>query len=231
MTHPEFTEKQIARFWSKVDQSGGPDACWPWTAGCFDRGYGAFGHGGKTLKAPRVAFFLTHGYWPEFGCHHCDNPPCCNPAHLFDGTPGDNTRDAAAKGRMCRTSGEDRWTSKLTDAQVMEIRNRYAVGETQEAIAGDYGITFQNVSWIVRGKSWSHLPLIPRKRRGPSQKLPSETVCAVEAQRLAGSTYDEIASSLGIGKTTVARICHRIGRGGDKRRAHVTPQATAEQQP
>jgi hypothetical protein len=53
--------KTAARFWSKVDRSGGPDACWPWTAGMFSTGYGAFKVDGRTLKASRMAYELSHG--------------------------------------------------------------------------------------------------------------------------------------------------------------------------
>lgn len=92
------------RFWAKVDKSGGPDACWPWT-GCRNRqGYGATTLGGKRTGAHRVALALVTGPIPEgrFACHKCDNPPCCNPAHLYAGTPLDNARDSSRRGRRLR---------------------------------------------------------------------------------------------------------------------------------
>ena len=93
------------RFWSKVDQRG-PDECWPWTAST-NGGYGAFGaklFGEKKMRvhrAHRVAFFLATGVAPDdlVVCHSCDNPPCCNPAHLWLGTQADNNRDMSIKGR------------------------------------------------------------------------------------------------------------------------------------
>lgn len=74
------------RFWSKVDMSGGPTACWPYT-GCCDLpgGYGQVRVGGHLEKAHRVAFTLATGEIApgEMVLHSCDNPPCCNPSHLF----------------------------------------------------------------------------------------------------------------------------------------------------
>jgi hypothetical protein len=109
-------EKTIARFRAKVDVRG-PDECWPWMACLNTYGYGAFtiGYGAarRTEKAHRVAFFLEHGRWPvPYGYHRCDNRPCCNPAHIFEGTAVDNNADMRAKGRGVnppRLCGELHW--------------------------------------------------------------------------------------------------------------------------
>lgn len=85
------------RFWARVDKSAGPDACWPWTGGTVAKeGYGIMSLGGRSRTASRISIELTQGHpVPKglFVCHHCDNPPCCNPAHLYVGTNADNMDD------------------------------------------------------------------------------------------------------------------------------------------
>lgn len=89
------------RFWSKVDRSGGPHACWPWLAKRARNGYGSFWYEGRNVSAHRVAHVLAHGPVPAglLVMHSCDNRPCCNPAHLSAGTASDNAHDKFRKGR------------------------------------------------------------------------------------------------------------------------------------
>ena len=93
-----LTPAQLARFWPKV-ATGGDDECWPFRSS-RTQVYGQFQH----LIASRVAYFLHYGVDPgdQFVCHTCDNPPCCNPAHLFLGDAMANKRDCVNKGRHAR---------------------------------------------------------------------------------------------------------------------------------
>lgn len=164
MNIPYSDDKFKAVFWSRVDKQSSTD-CWPWVAGRFQNGYGAISRFHKTLKAHRLAFEMTHGPIPEAAvvCHTCDNPPCCNPAHLFLGSNRDNTLDCIAKGRynafkVPHTRGEQRYNAKLSDAAVRAIRDLYAEGRyTQARLAHMFNVSAFTVSSVVRGKKWKHL--------------------------------------------------------------------------
>ena len=89
------------RFYKNVSVRG-DDECWPWIGVRLRAGYGQFNHRYTRIVASRVAWELAnqrtipHGL---FACHSCDNPPCCNPRHIWLGTASDNVRDMVAKGR------------------------------------------------------------------------------------------------------------------------------------
>ena len=88
-------------FWKRVDKTAGQSKCWPWTGRRLRAGYGRLVLHGKQENAHRIAFTLTTGAPARglFVCHHCDNPPCCNPAHLYAGTHQDNVNDKMRRGR------------------------------------------------------------------------------------------------------------------------------------
>jgi hypothetical protein len=144
------------RFWIKVDRRG-PDDCWPWLAAKDGKGYGAFSFNRKRATAHRVAFFFSHGHWPVHdACHKCDNPACCNPAHLFDGTHQDNMDDMVAKRR--HQHGERNGHRKLTEVQVLEIRRRYIPRKvTGRALAAELNVSHATVEDVIAGRTWRHL--------------------------------------------------------------------------
>lgn len=155
---PETTSELIARFWSYVDKRG-PDECWPWHGARSSCGYGNFKLlDRKNTPSSRLAYYLSSGHWPGelLVCHACDNPPCCNPAHLFLGTTRDNAADMMAKGRW--RGGNNKRTNnpqaRLTEEDVAEIRRSIAFGQTNVSIAARYGVTHSLISAIRRGKAW-----------------------------------------------------------------------------
>jgi hypothetical protein len=148
------------RFWAKVDRRD-PEECWPWKAVRDSRGYGVFWTGEHNTKAHRFAWAEAHGRPPradEAICHRCDNPPCCNPAHLFAGTWADNRADTVSKGRQARGSA---WRhSKLTAATVREIRALYRPGDRDRGSTGlarRYGVDPSLINRVVRGELWKHI--------------------------------------------------------------------------
>jgi hypothetical protein len=148
----------LQRFWARVDKSGD---CWIWTGARASTGYGHFSTKGKDTYAHRFAFEMTYGaVLPGMCiCHTCDNPPCCNPKHLFVGTTADNMADRDRKGRsrIIGRPGERNHIAKLTWTQVREIRAIYAQGGyTQRRLARMFGISNGNVAAILQGKTWRY---------------------------------------------------------------------------
>lgn len=150
------------RFWRHVNQRG-PADCWPWTASRKSEGHGEFrvDKRGEIKKAAahRLAWlYANHGESlssADVVAHTCDNPPCCNPAHLFKTDPAGNRFDCVAKGRHAK--GEDHGHAVLTESQVSEIRLRSERGESSGALGNDYGVHRSTIGAIVNRKSWRHV--------------------------------------------------------------------------
>ena len=136
---------------ARIDKSGGPAACWPWTGGRDRKGYPKGKYEGRTIRAHRVYACVPQDM---LACHVCDNPPCCNPAHIVPGTPLFNNRDRATKGRNADKRGEKHHLAKITEEDVRAIR---AATGTQAAIAAQYGVNQAAVSMIRSGKRWGHV--------------------------------------------------------------------------
>jgi len=149
------------RFWAKVDKQG-PDECWEWQGAKIPKGYGQIregGHCNKSLLAHRVSYELAHGPIPagKFVCHHCDNPSCVNPAHLWIGTNAENLHDMIDKGRGADRRGERAGGVKLIEQDVHEIRRMLSRAISQTVIAKKYGVAQVTISMIKTGKTWSWL--------------------------------------------------------------------------
>lgn len=142
------------RFWDKVDKNG--DGCWLWKATKIPDGYGMFYLRGHMILSHRFAWELTNGPIPKGleVLHKCDNPPCVRPEHLFLGSKSDNIRDCVKKGRNNPSKGEKNGWSKLTNDQVIEIRNSKL---SLNALAKIYSVGKTCIAYIKSGKSWKHL--------------------------------------------------------------------------
>ena len=148
------------RFWTKVDRRG-VDECWEWTAQRCANGYGRFAAiRGKTTLAARWAYMFHHGVdlnSKEFVCHSCDNPPCCNPAHLWLGDHKSNSADMARKGRASREPtgiGETHSCAKIKERDVHYIR---ASCLTNKHLATELGLTAAAIYNIRHRKTWRHV--------------------------------------------------------------------------
>ena len=150
----------ICRFKSAIS-FGPPDVCWPYIKLRNKDGYGKFTYQCKEIKAHRFAWALIHGEIPEGMkiLHKCDNPPCCNPNHLFMGTTLDNTRDMISKGRRKTEIGSANNQARLNESSVSEIKRLLDVAPygSQRRIALAYNISETVISQIKHGTLWSHV--------------------------------------------------------------------------
>lgn len=141
------------RFWRHVAKT---DGCWLWQGWKDKDGYGSMEDkaSGKKLKAHRVAYALQRGPIPPgmLVRHSCDEPACCNPAHLLLGSTQDNIADRVSRQRTPR--GEAHWHSKLTDDERREILG--APG-THESIAKKFGVSRATISLIKERKIGAHV--------------------------------------------------------------------------
>lgn len=169
-------ETVVARFWAKVAR-GSDGECWPWT-GTRSKGYGIF-HLSRTQSkqqtqfAHRFAWEITNGPVPDklSVLHHCDNPPCVNPNHLFVGTLGDNLQDARSKGRLI----DGKHLIKVDDAGLLDIKTNYRRGNGKQ-LAAKYGVSLISILRIVAGtqrkpKRLQAPPLAAVLERVPSVQL------------------------------------------------------------
>lgn len=136
------------RFWNHVDV-GLPDECWPTTykTGCRSgHAYMKFSRIGKAISVHRVAWMLTHGQIPDGlnVLHRCNNPKCCNPAHLYLGTLSDNAQDSIKAGTFNRV--------EFSEEDIKRIRTMLEEGYTQAHIARVVGCSQPYVSNINVGK-------------------------------------------------------------------------------
>jgi uncharacterized protein (DUF433 family) len=161
-----------------------PKGCWQWLGSVSRRlcGYGSF----KIYRAGRWGSVGAHRFSYEINkgpipaglcvCHHCDNPLCVNPIHLFAGTPLDNSRDRKRKGRGCIGvrfgSGSPR--AKLTEEDVADILVRVSSGETQTSMAKKYSVSKVAINAIIKYRTWKHVqfprltPATPTAKQGES---------------------------------------------------------------
>ena len=151
------------RFWEKVNKDGPMcerlgTRCWVWIGAIASHGYGTITTKRRHSYAHRVSWELSSGKIPDGLCvlHKCDNPPCIRPDHLFLGTGKDNTADMINKGRaVFNPPGERSSNHKLTKADVIAMRERYARGDIAIAdLARLSGVERSTASSAINRKSW-----------------------------------------------------------------------------
>ncbi len=136
--------------------------CWIWLGGKTSKGYGRFKLDGKYLSPHRLMYELYVGPLEKHldCCHHCDNPSCVNPEHLFKGTRADNMQDCIAKGRLNSKfpvqKGEQIGNSKLKDSDILVIRE-LSKTMLRKDIAAFYGVHKSRITRCLNGHSFKHI--------------------------------------------------------------------------
>lgn len=180
MTTPDG--RAIAKFWQLVDKTPGYGPwgnCWRFTGGRLPKGYGQFRSGGVKFYAHRFSFTLATGSPPKnWVLHRCDLPDCCNPDHLYDGTPAENERDKYQRGRAHCQTNRDQWianlkasqsrgrslgvrygSTKLTESQVVDIKLAIQAGKSNQELVEATGMSLAAIHRIRHNQAWRHVTI------------------------------------------------------------------------
>lgn len=192
----------IELFWSRVDKNSD---CWEYQCprNGFDDNYPQFRYNGKYWTVSRLSWTVTFGEILDglFVCHHCDNPKCVRPDHLFLGTSDDNNKDKAKKGRA-RSGGET--LRKLSDNQIFQAFYSYDSGKsTLKSLSIEYGMSVSKLAkWFIR----------VRRKLNVSNPLARKRIDnnAVMRMRIDGKSMRNIAAHFGVSEERIARIIKEV---------------------
>jgi hypothetical protein len=205
-----LSPSDLHRFWSKVSK-GDSGKCWPWMATVNGSGHGRFFFEGRLHGAHRISFFIANGRLTDglYVCHKCDNPPCCNPIHLCEGTAEFNVRDSVLKGRWHRfhqniNVGEANGCAKLTSKMALEI---FHADGTHADIGKRYSVSAATVCDIKNRKKWGTVTAGLQVRATKYRRLTKEEVDFI---KVSTSSQKKVARIVGISQSQVSRI--RLGR-------------------
>jgi len=202
----------VTHFWSCLDTSD-PDSCWEWPGTRAVAGYGVKRMNYKLYLTHRLAYEYKNGPIPKgmYVCHKCDNPPCCNPSHLFLGWPQDNLRDAQQKGRMPK--GEAHKKSKLKDNDITQIKALANSNASRAELANRFGVSRGTIVDVLYGRTWKHIQTqdttIKNRATGsnhPFSKLTSSDVKQIRRLQKEGRSQRSIAKQFGVSRGTIEAI-------------------------
>jgi hypothetical protein len=160
-------QRMDVHYWKNPTKgnSGLFTVCWEWNKSHTIDGYGRIRVDGVLTSSHVLMYKSIYGDFSKrdlngnlnYICHHCDNPRCGNPDHLFLSTPFGNYSDMKSKGRGNHPHGESFSCSKLTENQVIEIIEHLSNGMSQRKIASMYGVGKTTIAKIHQSKTWNHI--------------------------------------------------------------------------
>lgn len=144
----------MIRFWAKVNKTAD---CWEWTGTLSHNGYGRMRIGKRMVTAHRFSWELVNPPTPLLLCHHCDNPKCVRPSHLFAGTQKENIEDRDRKGRGI--DGVKNGRAVLSPSQVRHIKTReWHYGDASK-LSREMGVSVTQVVRIRKNIAWANASL------------------------------------------------------------------------
>lgn len=193
--HLKYTPSEIDRFWSFVDMSD-IDGCWPWTGYRDKDGYGKFTYRKYSRPAHRIAYGISREDIPAgfFCCHSCDNPPCCNPDHLWIGTPKDNVDDRHRKGR---DACGDKSGSRTHRERMLRGENHPLRRNPELAARGE------------KNGAYTHPEKVQRGDNHPHAKLTTQQVLTIRKMYEEGAPRRVIANKFNVSWSAIDSIIHR----------------------
>ena len=147
------TKTLLERFMEKVNSD------WQWIGSKFSNGYGQIQVSGEPRGAHRVSYELFNGPIPNgmFVLHSCDDRGCVNPEHLHLGTHIDNMQERKERNHKLINCGSKHGSSKLTESQVLEIRDKSKAGVLHRDLGKEYGVCQSNIGYVIK-RGWKHIP-------------------------------------------------------------------------
>lgn len=219
ITDDDLAANVAARLDAKLDKTSDPNGCWLFTGKARSSfGYGLMyigrehrkaGHGNSPTH--RIAYVLANRDLPDgkWILHRCDNPPCCNPDHLFAGTHEENMADMMKKQRQQKQKGDEKDCAIYTGAQALAVVALARDGKSSTEIEKTLGVDKRFVSRVRIGVAWTSVTGLGRGELKSKRKLTEEDVIAIRQQYTDGARLDELGERFGVSASNISMVVTR----------------------